>query len=224
MLVSIIIPARNEAQAIPGLLHDLVPLRAAGHEVLVVDGGSRDGTACAAQPLVDRVLDAPTGRAAQMNAGAAVATGDVLWFLHADSRLHPDALQALLLAIDAGRPWGRFDVRLSGASMQFRVIESMMNLRSCLTGIATGDQGVFVDRQLFERVGGFPNLPLMEDIALSRALRRLTRPACIRAPRLQTSSRRWEQHGTVRTVLLMWRLRLAYARGADPATLARQYR
>ena len=222
MRLSIIVPALNEADTIGGLLADLAPFRTAGAEVILVDGGSIDGTPERAAADVDRVLPAQKGRAAQMNAGARVAVGDLLWFLHADTRVPADAAAALQDAWAGGARWGRFDVRLSGRHFLLRLVERGMNIRSRLTGIATGDQGIFVTRAAFEQVGGFPPLVLMEDIALSRALRRLARPACLRVP-LITSSRRWEEGGVLRTVLLMWRLRLAYAFGADPARLARRY-
>lgn len=221
--LSVIIPALDEAAAITGLLDDLAPLRVQGHEVIVVDGGSTDDTARIARPRVDRVLTATHGRAVQMDAGAQAAAGEVLWFLHADTRVPPAAADCLLQACDAGRDWGRFDVRLSGRRWPLRLIEAAMNLRSRLSGIATGDQGIFVRRSLFDAAGGFPAIALMEDIALSRALRRRARPACLRRPRLLTSSRRWERHGIARTILLMWRLRLAYALGASPERLARRY-
>lgn len=231
MRLSIIIPALNEADTITALLGDLAALRTAGHELILVDGGSSDATRTLAEPLVDRLLDAPRGRAAQMNAGAQATTGELLWFLHADSRVPAATAEALLAAARPGerpvmRPeirWGRFDVRLSRRHPLLRVIERAMNLRSCLSGIATGDQGLFVTRADFTTVGGFPDIPLMEDIALSRRLRRLARPLCLR-PALITSSRRWESRGILRTMVLMWRLRLAYALGADPARLARLYR
>jgi len=222
--LSVIIPALDEQPRIGRLLKDLAGLRAAGHEVILVDGGSRDATLAVAAPLIDHAIEAPRGRASQMNAGAARAGGDVLWFLHADTRVPPDAGELLLRACREGHLWGRFDVCLSGHRPALRVIESLMNLRSRITGIATGDQGMFVAREAFERVGGFPTIPLMEDIALSTALRRLARPHCIRRPRLETSSRRWEERGILRTVLLMWRLRLAYALGTTPAELAERYR
>jgi rSAM/selenodomain-associated transferase 2 len=222
MRLSIIIPALNEADTLGALLADLAPLRAAGAEVMLVDGGSSDGTPERAAGQVDRVLRAARGRAVQMNAGARAATGDVLWFLHADTRVPAGAAAALADACAAGARWGRFDVRLSGRHPLLRLVERGMNLRSRLTGIATGDQGIFVTRAAFEQVGGFPPLALMEDVALSVAMRRLARPACLRA-RLIASSRRWEEHGVLRTILLMWRLRLAYALGADPARLARRY-
>ncbi len=220
--ISVVIPSLNEADHLTSALNDLAPLRAAGHELILVDGGSTDGTPEQAAGCVDRVLRSAPGRALQMNLGAEAAGGDTLWFLHADTRVPPDGLRALERAIEAGRPWGRFDVRLSGAQPLLRVVERAMNLRSRLTGIATGDQGIFVRAEAFRRVGGFPPLPLMEDIALSRRLRSLARPACLRPP-LVTSSRRWERDGVVRTILLMWRLRLAYALGADPRRLARRY-
>ncbi len=222
MRLSIIIPTLNESAHIGGLLADLAPTRQAGHEVILVDGGSADGPVEGASRLVDRSLRAPRGRASQMNAGASAATGEVLWFLHADSRLTPEAPAALIAACQAGTAWGRFDVLLSGRPRVLRLVERLMNLRSRLSGIATGDQGIFVARAAFERAGGFPDIPLMEDIALSKALRRQARPACLRV-RIVTSSRRWEEQGVVRTVLLMWRLRLAYAMGADPHRLARLY-
>lgn len=222
MRLSVLIPALNEADHIAALLADLAQARAAGVELILVDGGSTDGTKALAAPAVDRVLTAPRGRANQMNAGARVASGEVLWFLHADSRLPPEAPAALLQACARGALWGRFDVLLSGRVPVLRLVERAMNLRSRLTGIATGDQGIFVTRTALERVGGFPEIPLMEDIALSKVLRRLARPACLRT-RIQTSSRRWEERGAIRTILLMWRLRLAYALGADPRRLARLY-
>ena len=159
-----------------------------------------------------------------MNAGARVATGHWLWFLHADTQVPDDALSAIERARREGRRWGRFDITLAGEAWPFRIIETMMNLRSRITGIATGDQGIFVDREWFEAVGRYPEIALMEDIALSRELRRRGRPVCLRTPRLTTSARRWERRGILRTVLMMWRLRLAYALGADPAVLARHYR
>lgn len=224
MRISVVIPTHDEAQAIGSLLQDLASARAAGHELIVVDGGSQDGTVAIAERSADRVLTAATGRASQMNAGANAASGQILWFLHADTRVPTHAIQSIIDAIDAGLPWGRFDVSLSGSSWAFRIIESMMNLRSCFTAIATGDQGIFVTRELFNRLGGFPNQPLMEDVAISRQLRKHRKPACIRNARLQTSSRRWEQNGTLQTIWLMWRLRLRYWLGADPAALARRYR
>lgn len=218
------IPTLNESAALPALLDDLGPARLAGHQVIVVDGGSSDDTVALALGRVDRIVTSAAGRACQMNAGAASATGELLWFVHADTRVPDGALEALLRTWRNGRRWGRFGVRLSGDAWPLRVIETLMNLRSCATGIATGDQGIFVERRLFEEIGRFPGMPLMEDIALSKTLRSRQRPACIRRPRLRTSSRRWETRGIWRTILLMWRLRLAYALGADPADLARRYR
>ena len=222
MRISVVIPTLNEADRIAATLFPLQPLRARGHEVLVVDGGSTDLTAARATGLCDRVLQAPPGRARQMNRGAQAAHGEVLWFLHADT-LVPAGAAATLLEALAQHAWGRFDVRLSGPQPLLRAVEALMNLRSRLTGIATGDQGLFVRRELFERVGGFPDIPLMEDIALSRALRRSGSPACLRV-RLLTSSRRWERHGALRTILLMWRLRFDYWRGVPAERLAARYR
>ncbi|HEU0282595.1 MAG TPA: TIGR04283 family arsenosugar biosynthesis glycosyltransferase [Gallionella sp.] len=221
--ISVIIPALNEAANIPNVLLALAPLRSRGHEVIVVDGGSSDGTAALATPLADRVLHASRGRALQMNAGARAAEGEMLWFLHADTLPPPNADELILQALAQGRRgWGHFDVRLSGTGALLRMVAFMMNRRSRLSGIATGDQGIFVRREVFEHAGGFPEISLMEDIALSRVLKRHSRPAHA-AQGLVTSSRRWEQRGVWRTILLMWRLRLAYFLGADPRKLAGLY-
>ncbi|EAR22118.1 TIGR04283 family arsenosugar biosynthesis glycosyltransferase [Nitrococcus mobilis] len=222
MIVSIIIPAFNETATIAATLRVLQPLREHGHEVIVVDGGSRDGTPRVAAPFADRVLVAPRGRARQMNAGAAVATGAVLWFLHADTLAPADATEQIALARARGYGWGRFDVRLTGRKRLLRVVAWAMNRRSCLSGIATGDQGLFVNRLLFEALGGYPDQPLMEDVELSRRLKRRGRPACLPGP-LVTSARRWERDGVWSTIVLMWRLRLAYFCGADARTLQRRY-
>ncbi len=223
--ISIIIPALDEAAGIRSALAPLQPLRERGHEVIVVDGGSTDGTPALAAPLADRVIAASRrGRAVQQNAGAATASGDILLFLHADTTL-PDGADALVLdgLRRTGRGWGRFDVRLSGRHPLLRVVERMIGVRSRLSGIATGDQAIFARREWFQRAGGFPELPLMEDVAITRALKRFGPPLCLRAC-VTTSSRRWEDRGVARTILLMWRLRWAYFRGADPAELARRYR
>lgn len=221
--LSVIVPVLNEGATLPATLVGLQGLRRRGHEVLVVDGGSEDDTTVQAAAGADAVLAAPRGRALQMNAGAARAHGEVLVFLHADTQL-PAGADALIEAALAGRGrhWGRFDIRLSGGRPVFRLIETAMNLRSRLTGIATGDQVMFVRRTLFERVGGFPPIALMEDIALSARLRQCGPPACLRPPVL-SSSRRWERGGIWRTILLMWRLRLAWFYGAAPTRLARLY-
>jgi rSAM/selenodomain-associated transferase 2 len=221
--VSIVVPALDEAHGIGRMLEGLAPLRAAGAEVIVVDGGSRDATRAIAQPLCDRVLAAPRGRASQMNAGARASRGEILLFLHADTRLPEGALASIRAALAGGRhAWGRFDVRIEARAPLLALVAAMMNLRSRATGIATGDQAMFVRRAAFEAAGGFPAIPLMEDVALSKALKRVSPPACLR-DRVATSGRRWERHGVVATIALMWRLRLAYALGADPHRLARRY-
>lgn len=222
-VLSIVIPALDEAADIEATLQALQPLRARGVELVLADGGSRDGTPRLARPWVDAVVDAPRGRAAQMNAGAALARGTALLFLHADTRLPPLADVQLLQALADGACWGRFDVRIAGRPWMLYVVAAMMNLRSRLTGIATGDQGLFVTRAAFDRVGGFPVQPLMEDIEISRRLKRLGPPACLRT-RVCTSGRRWEQRGVWRTIVLMWRLRWRYWRGESPTRLAEAYR
>jgi rSAM/selenodomain-associated transferase 2 len=213
----------NEEAGIVLALEALADCRRRGHEVIVVDGGSHDRTAERADPLADAVIGAPRGRATQMNAGAARATGDVLLFLHADTRLPPAAGDLVLAGLrQSGIRWGRFDVTIAGKSPALRLVAALMNLRSRITGIATGDQAIFVTREAFAACGGYPDIALMEDIALSRRLKRMSRPLCL-TQRVITSGRRWEARGVIRTILLMWRLRLAYFFGAEPAALARRY-
>ena len=222
MKISIIVPVLNEADGITTALAGLAPLRDRGHEVIVVDGGSSDNTRELAR-TADLVISAPRGRSSQMNAGAAIARGQVLLFLHADTRLPQDADARILQGLAAsGRAWGRFDVRIEGASLCLPAIAFFMNLRSSATGIATGDQAIFVRREAFEDAGRFPPFELMEDIALSRSLKRISRPLCL-ADKAVTSGRRWERRGVLRTVLLMAWLRLAFFLGAAPAKLARLY-
>ncbi|MDP2355068.1 MAG: TIGR04283 family arsenosugar biosynthesis glycosyltransferase [Beijerinckiaceae bacterium] len=221
--LSIVIPVLNEAAGVEERLRALAPLRRLGVEVVVVDGGSVDSTVPLAQGKCHCLLVAPRGRADQMNAGAAAARGDVLLFLHADTRLPDGALDDILQGLCASeRVWGRFDVVIEGRSRLLPLIAAMMNLRSRLTGVATGDQAMFVRKTAFDQAGGFPAIALMEDIALSRALKRLSKPVCLRA-KVRTAGRRWDERGALRTIFLMWRLRLAYFLGADPARLAARY-
>jgi len=221
--LSIIMPVLNEQAVIVDTLMPLQVLRKAGHELIVVDAGSTDNTRDLAAPLADYVLQAERGRARQMNTGAEFAHNEILLFLHADTHLPQ---QAELFIINdlatTGRQWGRFNVCLSGQAWLLRVVERLMNWRSCLTGIATGDQAIFVQKSLYNKVQGFPEIPLMEDISLSQKLKRFSSPVCIRTPVI-TSSRRWEEYGIIRTILLMWGLRLAYALGVSPETLKKRY-
>jgi rSAM/selenodomain-associated transferase 2 len=221
-MISIVIPVLDEAEGIGASLSALQAFRAAGAEVIVVDGGSRDASRSIAQPLADQVIDAPRGRASQMNAGARAARGDVLVFLHADTALPANAIVAIGESLDERHAWGRFDVTIAGAGALLAIVAAMMNVRSRLSGIATGDQAIFARREAFEAAGRFPAVPLMEDVALSRALMGISPPACLR-DRVITSGRRWQKHGTVRTILLMGWLRFAYSMGADPSVLARHY-
>lgn len=221
--VSIIIPVLNEGAHISERLKALSAMRQNGVEIIVVDGGSTDGTIAAARPHADHVFSAPRGRGAQMNAGARIASGGVLLFLHADTALPDEADRIVCQSLEqSARAWGRFDVSIDGAHPLLALIGAMMNIRSRLTGIATGDQAIFVTREVFLHVGLYPEIPLMEDIVLSRKLKRLSRPACVRA-RVRTSGRRWEENGVFRTLFLMWRLRLAFFMGRAPAALARRY-
>ncbi len=218
MRLAIIIPVLNEAHTIEAALARLAELRERGARVIVVDGGSRDDTVRRAAPLADRVLEAPRGRAPE------AAEADVLLFLHADTRLPPDADRIIFRTLaNADRCWGRFDVHIEGRSRWLPVIAKLMNWRSRLTGIATGDQAIFVERGAFLALEGFAPIPLMEDIEFSKRAKRISPPLAL-AARVTTSGRRWDRYGVWRTIVLMWRLRLAYFFGADPAELARRYR
>ena len=220
---SIIIPTLNEADQIEITLASLQPLRALGHQVIVVDGGSVDATVDLCQEQVDEMVHGPCGRACQMNAGAAVATGDWLLFLHADTRLPDQIADILSSQIDPShQAWGRFDIRLSGGHWLLRVVENMMTWRSRFSGIATGDQAIFVQRNAFENLGGFSKLPLMEDVVLSKRLKQVSRPLCINAP-VVSSSRRWEQQGIIKTILLMWECRLLFWLGVPVSKLHKRY-
>ena len=222
MTFSIIMPVLDEAAGIEAALAALAPFRARGVEVIVADGGSQDATAALARPLADHVIVTPRGRAAQMNAGAAAASGDIYLFLHVDTQLPPNADRLVVDGIaHSGQDWGRFDVRFDGGGL-LALVALMMNLRSRISGIVTGDQAAFVTRAAFERAGGFPAIALMEDVALSVKLKHIGRPLALRA-HVTTSARRWRKHGVLRTILLMWKLRLRYFLGADPAKLARAY-
>ena len=224
MSISIIIPTLNEEIAIESLLQQLQPYRQQGHEVVVVDGGSKDKTIAMAESLADKVIQSEAGRTTQMNAGAEKGSGDVFWFLHADSIIYENAINNIQFYLnEKNKDWGRFNVKLSGSHFMFRIIERMMNLRSCISGIATGDQGIFVKRTIFEQVGGYPAQPLMEDIELSKKLKKISPSVCVKNV-IITSSRRWEQKGILRTVLLMWRLRFLYWLGVSADKLAGQYR
>jgi rSAM/selenodomain-associated transferase 2 len=219
--LSIIIPVLNEADVIQKQLLELKKSLNADNEIIVVDGGSHDDTVILAENLADRVIISPQkGRAFQMNAGAALAQGDTLLFLHSDTCL-PNHFTHFDF-IKNEKKWGFFRVRLSGTQWQFRIIETMMNLRSQFTAIATGDQGIFIKRQFFEDLKGFAEIPLMEDVELCKRLRKYASPLIVKET-VTTSSRRWEQHGIVKTILLMWRLRLDYFFGVSPSVLVKRY-
>jgi rSAM/selenodomain-associated transferase 2 len=219
----IVVPVLNEAQGIQATLRALSPVRQRGARVVVVDGGSQDNTLALARAHADAVIEAPRGRALQMNAGAALGWGEVLLFLHADTTLPERADEHLMQALLSGHVWGRFDVRIDGRPRMLTVVAAMMNLRSRWTGIATGDQALFMRRGVYEQLGGFAPQPLMEDIDMSRRLRAVGAPACLRE-RVTTSGRRWEQRGVWCTMVLMWRLRWRYWRGESAQSLAQEYR
>lgn len=231
MKISVIIPVLNEEEAIEKMLPEIQWVRESGSELIVVDGGSADDSVSFAKKYSDAVVVSEKGRAAQMNAGAKIATGDILLFLHIDTVLSPDSLNNILTSIDCVngknndqeiRAWGRFDVRLSGSHFMFRIIEAMMNWRSRITGIATGDQAIFITKELFEHIDGYLEIPLMEDVEISRRLKKISKPVCIQ-DWVIASSRRWEVAGIYRTVFLMWRLRLSYWLGVDPVRLVKEY-
>jgi rSAM/selenodomain-associated transferase 2 len=222
--LSVIVPARNEQDRIGLLLRKMQDWRAHAVELIVVDGGSLDQTVAVARPLADHCIVTRPGRADQQNAGAALARGELLWFVHADSGLQGDEWRALqLLQQSASTPfWGRFDVRMNSADRRLKLVATMMNLRSRVTGVATGDQGIFVSRELFFAIGGFPQQPLMEDVEISTCLSRISAPICLRET-IMVDGRRWQRRGVWRTVVQMWWLRLRYFLGADPVVLHREY-
>ncbi|MGQ0741047.1 MAG: TIGR04283 family arsenosugar biosynthesis glycosyltransferase [Alphaproteobacteria bacterium] len=223
MALSIVVPVLNEEPTVERCLRSLADIRARGAEIIVVDGGSADRTVALSVMWADRVVTAPQGRASQMNAGAEIARGDTLLFLHADTLLPPLADRAIETASNQpDRSWGFFKARIIPATPMLSIVAASMNLRSYLSSIATGDQAIFVRRAVFESVGSYPDIPLMEDVALCRALRRAGRPACLDAHVL-TSARRWVTHGVFRTIVLMWWLRLRFFLGANPFVLAEQY-
>lgn len=227
MRLAVIVPVLNEGATLGETLARLAPLRARGARLIVVDGGSTDETVAHAGAGADRVIMSGRGRAVQMNAGARDPLAqdvDVLLFLHADTELPAEADRAIFRALaDGPRCWGRFDVQIAGSHLLLPLIATLMNWRSRLTGICTGDQAIFVTRAAFSALDGFAPIALMEDIEFSRRARTLSAPVAL-PQRATTSGRRWERGGTLRTMLLMWRLRLAYFFGADPDDLARRYR
>lgn len=221
MKFSIIIPTLNEEKIIQSCLLELQNLRPEC-EIIIADGGSCDNTLALASSYADQVVSSERGRGVQMNNGARQATGDVLIFLHVDTSLPENALQLIKQSLSSIRQWGRFDICLSGSHFMFRVIAQMMNWRSALTGIATGDQAIFVTNEAFNAAGRYPEINLMEDITLCKALKKISPPVCLKA-KVTSSSRRWEHNGIYQTILLMWGLRLHYFLGADPKVLAHCY-
>jgi len=220
--ISIIIPTFNEEAGIVRFLKELQPLRS--HcELIVVDGNSDDNTMMLAAPYVDDVIKSGKGRAIQMNIGAVIATAPIVLFLHADTQLPNNAVEQIQQSMAKGYVWGRFDVLLTGKHFMLRIIAHLMNIRSRWTGIATGDQAIFVQKIVFERINGFADIALMEDIDLSTRLKQQAKPCCL-TEKVSTSGRRWVQFGIFKTIALMWYLRLRYFLGANPDLLADLYR
>ncbi len=223
-MLSIIIPVFNDAVALNHLAPDLRSLRDKGHQIIIVDGGSTDDSFLVANSIADLVITTEKGRAIQMNEGAKFAKSELLWFLHADSKIPEKADQSIISSCqnNVKACWGRFDINLYNSAFSFQIIAALMNLRSRMTGVATGDQAIFVSRNLFSAIGGYQNIPLMEDIALSKSLKQYAKPVCLKQQVL-TSTRRWEHRGLIKTVVLMWVLRLSYFFGANPDDLHRLY-
>lgn len=230
--LSIIVPLLNEADNLPELMAHIVHLDPAPQQLILVDGGSVDGSVTVAKEMLKsteiaqsaiewRVIESTVGRARQMNTGAMLATGDVLLFLHADTELPVDAIDNVQQAV-AQYDWGRFDVRLDSREPLLKIVGLMINQRSRLMGIATGDQAIFIKKSVFEQIGGYPDQPLMEDIELCKRLKKIARPACLKS-KVTTSARRWQQHGTWQTIFLMWHLRFDYWRGVSPDVLKQRY-
>jgi len=221
--ISIIIPVLNESVSLGSFLSALQIFRHQHCEIIVVDGGSHDQTCQIAEKYCDLLLSSSAGRARQMNAGANHASGSILLFLHADTILPANYFDLIFHQLsEKNKSWGRFNVALSGDALMFRLIESLMNFRSCFTGVCTGDQAIFVSRELFIKTGGFPDIDLMEDVAFSKVLKKIESPLCLKS-RVVTSSRRWEKYGIWKTIFLMWRLRLAYFMGESPQKLKQKY-
>lgn len=231
--VSVIIPILNEANNLPALLKHILILNPTPQQVILVDGGSTDSSIKTVQAFINnlpfnisltikwQVIESVAGRAVQMNTGAAVATGDILLFLHADTQLPNDAIKKITQAIKQA-DWGRFDVCLNSRNPVLWIVSAMMNTRSRLTGIATGDQAIFIKKSLFEQIEGYPKQPLMEDIELCKRLKSIAKPACLK-DKVITSARRWQQHGTLQTILLMWHLRFDYWRGESAESIKQRY-
>lgn len=226
--ISFIIPTLNEAEHISSTLDQLQALRRRGHEVILSDGGSHDKTLALSKDKIDQHINCATGRASQMNGGAKIASGELFCFLHADTNTPENIDELIIDAISNSKEnsnhWGFFNIKLSGSNWQFRIIEYLINKRSCLTHVATGDQAIFITKHSFNKLNGFSNIPLMEDIEISKRLRITSSPVCIKKTPLITSSRRWEKHGIISTVLLMWQLRLRYFLGASPTDLLKIYK
>ena len=222
MKISIIIPVLNEQENLSRLTAYLQLVQDQGHEVIIVDGGSKDNTLTMAYEITRHVVVSNAGRALQMNSGADIATGEVLLFLHADTQLPENTVQIISELFNNKNYWGRFNVRLSSNKTVYRLIEQLINLRSRLTSIATGDQAIFIEKNLFDRVAGFPEIALMEDVAISKRLKKIVKPICLKQ-KVITSSRRWETKGVAATVFLMWKLRLYYFFGMSPDKLKQLY-
>ena len=236
--VSIIIPVLNEAGNLAHLFTNINKLNPKPQQVILVDGGSTDDSIDIIRIFINELMpdnnrkidwqmtESKSGRALQMNTGAALATAEILLFLHADTQLPIDAIESISEATKRAE-WGRFDVQIDSRQLMLKLVSQMINWRSKLSGIATGDQAIFISQSLFEQIGGYPNQALMEDVELcnqlkSTQLKDIAKPACLKN-KVITSARRWQQHGTWRTILLMWHLRFDYWRGVSADNIKQRY-
>lgn len=218
--ISVVIPILNEARILEKTL-DQLQSELGDHELIIVDGGSTDSSVRIAEKYGKVVLSA-CGRAKQLNTGAAAATGDILIFLHADIWLEPGAFAAVATALASGYVGGGFRQKIDGKRVLYRLIEIAGNIRGRYLNVFYGDSGIFLARTDFEKIGGFPDVPILEEMEFSKRLRQLGKPTLL-TPCIHISARRWEASGIVRTTLNNWLITALYFLGASPEKLARLY-
>lgn len=219
--LSIIIPVLNEGDALTPFLKALILLKSQGVELIGVDGGSTDNSFELLSTYCDTSIQSSAGRSTQMNAGALKAKGHTLLFLHADTYLPSTALTDIEHALSQNN-WGRFNVQFEPNNLLLRITAYLMHHRSKFTHVCTGDQALFFKKKFFNQLNGFADIPLMEDVDISKRARKLS-PLYALTSKVTTSSRRWQKHGTLKTILLMWWLRWLYFIGVEPCTLHKKY-